>query len=216
MPTRAGRLLFLAAALPFVASCATLDTPLEKILRMYAMPSPTRELMSVCRSFGCRETLPVSLDQAEWARVVALFDPPAQTPGAERAQVALAVGLFETLVGPKAGTDRDAAGNRWNRTWSPQLDCIAEAVNSTVYLLLLEQTGLLRHHRVAHPARRTAMLIFPHNSAVLVEQATGSAFAVDSWFHANGVPPEIVPLELWKAGYDPRPTDGHQSLRGQP
>jgi hypothetical protein len=206
MPTRAGRILSLVAALPFVASCATLDTPPEKVLRMYAMPSPTREGMSVCRSFGCRETTPVSLDEAEWARVAALFDPPAQTPHLERAQVALAVGLFETLVGPKAGTDRDAAGNGWNRTRSPQLDCIAEAVNSTVYLLLLDQAGLLRHHRVAHPARRRAMLIFPHNTAVLVERATGSPYAVDSWFHENGVPPEIVPLDQWRAGYRPLKT----------
>jgi hypothetical protein len=26
---------------------------------------------------------------------------------------------------------------------------------------------------------------------------------VDSWFHANGVPPEVVDLDRWRQGYTP-------------
>jgi hypothetical protein len=199
----AGRWPAIVVALFLLASCATPDRPPVFSLQKYRIPAPQSERFTVCTSFGCRETRETFLSGREWDHIAATFDPPANTPEGERARIAQAVGLFEELVGPKAGTDRDAAGNNWNEEWSPQLDCIAEAVNSTVYLLLLDQAGLLRHHRVAHPARRRTLIIFPHNTAVIVENATGSAYAVDSWFHANGVPPEILPLDVWRAGYRP-------------
>jgi hypothetical protein len=199
----AGRWPAIVVALFLLASCATPDRPPVFSLQKYRIPAPQSERFTVCTSFGCRETRETFLSVREWDHIAATFEPPANAPEGERARIAQAVGLFEELVGPKAGTDRDAAGNNWNEEWSPQLDCIAEAVNSTVYLLLLDQAGLLRHHRVAHPARRRTLIIFPHNTAVIVENATGSAYAVDSWFHANGVPPEIVPLDVWRAGYRP-------------
>ena len=44
---------------------------------------------------------------------------------------------------------------------------------------------------------------WPHTSAVIVETANGQAYAVDSWFHDNGQPAEVVPLEQWVAGWGP-------------
>jgi hypothetical protein len=197
------RFPLLLPALLLLLSCATLETPPASTLKKYAIPLPTPERFRVCTNFGCRETRETFLTPAEWGRIAALFEPPATTPERERDCVAQAIGLFEALVGHKVGTDRDAPGNDWNAEWSPQLDCIAEAVNSTVYLLLLEDADLLRHHRVAHPFRRGFLFIFAHNTAVILEKATGSAHAVDSWFHANGAPPEIVPLRKWTSGYRP-------------
>ena len=46
-------------------------------------------------------------------------------------------------------------------------------------------------------------LEFPHNTAVLLEKDSNRIFAVDAYFHANGQPPEIVPLAVWLDGYDP-------------
>ena len=43
----------------------------------------------------------------------------------------------------------------------------------------------------------------PHNTAILLENKTGEAYAIDSWFHANGELPEVLPLKEWRAGYNP-------------
>jgi hypothetical protein len=203
MASGRGCSLLLLAALPLLFSCATLDTPPCSALKKYSIAMPHPRSFTVCTSFGCRDTRQAFLTSQEWVKMRELFSPSAATPEQERGHVALAIGLFEELVGPKVGTERDAPGNGWQEEWSAQLDCIAEAVNSTVYLLLLEQAGLLHHHRVAHPARRRTALLFPHRTAVIVEHATASAYAVDSWFHANGVPAEIVPLQEWRKGYRP-------------
>ncbi len=37
-----------------------------------------------------------------------------------------------------------------------------------------------------------------------MEVGSGQSYAVDSWFHDNGVPAEIVPLPDWLSGWMPR------------
>ena len=87
---------------------------------------------------------------------------------------------------------------------SGQLDCIDESTNTTTYLRLLDQAGLLRHHRVVERATRFGLFVgMPHSTAVIEELDSGNRFAVDSWFHDNGQPPHIVRLEDWRAGLDP-------------
>mgnify|MGYP006950043666 CR=1 FL=1 len=44
---------------------------------------------------------------------------------------------------------------------------------------------------------------WPHTTAVVEEVASGERWAVDSWFHDNGVAPEILELPRWKAGWSP-------------
>jgi hypothetical protein len=81
---------------------------------------------------------------------------------------------------------------------------VAETTNTTVYLLLLQQRGLIRRHRVEYPKHRGLLqLQAPHNTAVITDRTSGEAFAVDSYFHANGAAPEIVPVETWEAGFSP-------------
>ena len=46
-------------------------------------------------------------------------------------------------------------------------------------------------------------LLAPHNTAVVIEKATGKEFVVDSWFHKNGELPEVVSVDQWLSGYDP-------------
>ena len=79
------------------------------------------------------------------------------------------------------------------------MDCIDEAANSTSYLMVLDGLGLLRHHTIAYPASKGYLInfVYPHNTAVLIENATGERYAVDSWVFTNGEPPLIVPLKSW-------------------
>lgn len=128
----------------------------------------------------------------------------------ERARASL------TLVwgDPGAGARCSAPSNEFRPPRTAQLDCIAEASNTTVYLLLLERDGLLSRHRVRHPARRGFLLWSPHNTAVLEELATGRAWAMDSWYGPSGSPAPVWPLELWLAGKEDEGNRENAGLTG--
>jgi hypothetical protein len=161
------------------------------------------EAIAVCHGYGCGTTHLVSL-AAEWPAMRQLFVPRLDGPRAERAAVANAVALFEQAAGRRLGTWRDKPRTPFSRSDPTQLDCVDESVNTTSFLLLLVREGLLRWHDVGEPARRHAFLAFGvHFTAVLVERESGARYAVDSWFHANGEPPEIVELARWRAGWQP-------------
>jgi hypothetical protein len=112
---------------------------------------------------------------------------------------------MEQITGKKTGTDRDIAGAKFFKYDENQLDCIDEAVNTSLYLGFFEQDGLLKWHGVDGPARRGQFIdgAWPHNTAVVKEKKTGKQYAIDSWFSANGEEPDIVPLELWMNGWRP-------------
>ncbi len=171
-------------------------------------PSPRPGAFTVCHGHGCEERAPVSLTAAEWARVVALFRRLPHDAAAERRAVACAVGLLERLVGPRAGTDGDLGGTFPGLGRPGQMDCVDEATNTGTYLRMFADAGLLRFHVPDGRATRGFFLMgWPHTTAVLRERATGRRWAVDSWFHDNGVPARILPLERWRAGWKPRPDD---------
>ena len=126
----------------------------------------------------------------------------AQNAAEERAQIATAIGVLETLVGEKTGTAGDLAGTFGNSHYKGQLDCNDEAINSTTYRRLLASNGLIQLHAIEDT--RTHSFFFtgsPHSTAVLREIATGECFAVDSWFYDNGHAAIIIPFALWKSGY---------------
>ncbi|MCB1563671.1 MAG: hypothetical protein KDJ75_08870, partial [Alphaproteobacteria bacterium] len=115
------------------------------------------------------------------------------------------IGLFERVVGPRAGTDDDVFGT-FGKVGPGQHDCIDESTNTTVYLSLLNQKGLIRFHSISAPDTRSPLFMrgrWPHRTAVVFENGTGTAYAVDSWFHDNGFDAEVVPLQRWKEGWKP-------------
>ena len=185
-------------------SCATQDRRPEAYLRVYSAVPDSRLELVVCSRAGCDETTAIRFTHADWQRIEAVFTPRAADGETERGQIAVAVGLMERLAGGQAGTwdDQPAAQGVFRDT--RQLDCVAETNNTTAYLLLLERRGLLLRHTTKYPQHRGLMnLLSPHNTAVLEEKESGRRFAVDSYFHGNGQPPEVVPLDLWLDGYEP-------------
>lgn len=187
-----------------LAACATAHKPPEAYLSQYDVTNPQPAQFPVCYGFGCQQSKTVRLTDQQWGDVGAFFNPRPTHAESERAQVAKAVALLESIVGPQANTSGDRGRNTIPPDESPQLDCIDETVNTTTFLLMMQEAGLITWHRVRFPEHRGfADLLWPHNTAVLAESATESAFAVDSWFFDNGHPPEIVPLAAWKEGYEP-------------
>ena len=102
----------------------------------------------VCYDFGCKQRSVVNLPLNEWEGVTGWFEPIAASPAEERDQIKKAIGWMEVLIGRHTPTHRDLAFDLpplddASHLFPGQQDCIDEAVNTTTYLRLLEQYGLL-------------------------------------------------------------------------
>lgn len=185
-----------------VAGCS--HSPSRELVADYGTANETPARFGVCTGYGCRELVITGLGREDWATVTAAFGEP-ETAAGERESIRHAIGRIERLVGPKTDTAFDEPGARIvNFDRRGQMDCIDEAFNTTTYLRFLERDGLLRHHLVDLPIRRGSFIDrWPHNSATIIETASGTVYVVDSWFHGNGVPPEITTAEAWLKGWSP-------------
>ncbi|PHZ84905.1 hypothetical protein CRD36_09270 [Paremcibacter congregatus] len=165
----------------------------------------------ICKGYGCRRYVKTGLAPEEWRQIENIFVPAPVTAETERQMIRQAIALFERFVGPKTGTDQDAAGAViLNFSTKGQMDCIDEAFNSSTYLHLLRKAGLVRFHALGAPLHRGNYITrWPHNTAtihVMGQPRTIKGeghFVVDSWFHKNGDMPEIIPAAQWAEGWSP-------------
>lgn len=194
----------MGCALLLVGGCATSTQPPEDYLRLHGTVPASTQRFAVCDQADCETTAVVELDDTDWHEISALFNPAPTDAQDERDRIATAIALMEQKIGVQAGTASDRGGSEGAYRSDRQLDCIAETGNSTLYLLLLQKRDLLHWHRVAYPAHRGLLQgHLPHNTAVIEERTTGSGYAVDSYFHGNGIRPEIVSIDAWLDGYEP-------------
>ena len=152
-----------------------------------------------CVDYHCDRQRPVVLDEPSWQQVVGLFID-SDSARAERVNIARGIALMERLVGQRTGTWQDRPRNSAGTGQTGQLDCIAESINTTTYLRLLEQAGLLRWHSVEKRIKRQRWLVAIHWTAVIRAEDTDLRYAVDSWYGDNGALPLVQPLSDWREG----------------
>ncbi|MCB1533110.1 MAG: hypothetical protein KDJ35_09605 [Alphaproteobacteria bacterium] len=196
---RAGILVLSALAL---SACATGQDNIEDYMSHYGIKPYTLEQFPHCRGYGCRYVDQVALNKAQWKNVSKPFRPGAKTAEKERTQIAKAIAVFEQEVGRMTGTNEDIYGT-FQEMGAHQLDCVDESTNTTIYLDLLARKGLLKFHTLGAPVRRAPIGRWPHQTATIIDSETQQRFAVDSWFHDNGIKAEIVPLDIWEKGWKP-------------
>ena len=211
----ARRALIAALLILLPASAAALDLrdPRDFLHKNGGAP-PDNGYITVCHAYGCERVTRVGLEEADFAMIERLMAPGAASAQAEREGIARVIAAMEVKVGAITGTSADRDYRDLLSGGDPtQMDCIDEAANSTSYLLLLDGLGLLRHHTVAYPASKGFLLdfVYPHNTAVLVERASGVPYAVDSWVFRNGEPPIVVPLKTW---YDTKSESFYRARHG--
>lgn len=195
--------LFSVLAVLVFTGCESTRRP-ALYLSHFDLKQPSVEDFEVCQSAGCRNISALGYSESEWAGIRGIFEPAPTTPEAERERIQIAVAMMEQINGAKNGTSGDAPKNQRHLGTGNQLDCIAEAANTTVALILFDKEGLLRHHRVGYPQHRGFFQgRLPHNTASIYELESGDHYTVDSWFFKNGEPPVCVPVDVWRAGYDP-------------
>ena len=166
--------------------------------------TPTLNEFEVCQGGGCASLSTTSLTAIEWNAVTRVFNQPASNAEQERQKIAQAIGVLEDLVGKKVGTTGDLAGTFNNSEIPGQMDCNDEAINTTTYLRLLKQNGLIPLHEIEDTRTRNFFFTgWPHSTAVIHDIKTGERYAVDSWFYDNGHAATIVQFATWKANYQP-------------
>jgi hypothetical protein len=166
---------------------------------------PRETVVSVCHGFGCHLKTAVTFSAAD-VKAMAKAVGRARTAAEERQGVARLIAWTERRVAPSVGSEGDVPGlDLSNAGVAGQMDCIDEAANTTSYLLIAAEQGLLRHHTVGKPVARGFFIDgrYPHATATLVDEG-GTAWAVDAWPTRNGAPPEIMPLETWFATWPTR------------
>ncbi|WP_052761063.1 hypothetical protein [Sedimenticola thiotaurini] len=167
--------------------------------------SPTPDNFSICFDNSCQSIRQLTLTKQQWQEIRNLFHPAPSSAAGERTIIGKAVARLEQIIGPLTGTSNDRGRNE--RTGNPldrSMDCIDESTNTTTYLYMLQKQGLLKWHRLKDPVTRGFFLFgWPHTTAVIEQQEGNRLWAVDAWFHDNGLPPEIVPLEQWRDGWSP-------------
>lgn len=202
----------------FVFTILNAEAAVSDISRIYR-ETPNLGAFEVCSGGGCAEIQRVGVTLEEWQKVVAIFTTAkdAQVSAEqERRQIAEAIGLLEKMIGIKTNTATDRAGTFDNSAFPGQLDCNDEAINTTTYMRLMRQQGLIKQHEIEDMRTRNFFFTgWPHSTAVIHELASGQRYAVDSWFYDNAMPATIVPFELWKSGYIPADSPVGHARSGQ-
>lgn len=193
-------------AVLILGGCANeLYPDLHYYMKEKKLPAPTEKSFPHCEGYGCPFYKNVELSRSDWAKIEKAYGGKARNAADEREKVARAIGEFERVVGPLTGTDVDVAGT-FGATGKGQLDCVDESTNTTVYLMLLKQKGLLTHHEIEQPQVRWPIVSgrgWMHQTAVITDKKTGVQYAVDSWFEDSGANAWIVDLKAWRNGWHP-------------
>ena len=190
--------IFVLILLCFIMGCTARSS--QALLDRHQIQNPKIDELSVCISYGCRHLLSTYLTDREWDMVVQSMMPGHEDSSfEERQRISETIGLLERIIGPKVGTQYNRARNESGPRGTRQLDCIAETVNTTVYLKLLEENSLMHYHRLVEPARKGPLSsgTWLHFTSVIEELDTGERFAVDPWFFDNGHPAVIISLQRW-------------------
>jgi len=190
----------------FLVGCnQSAKSPYQFLLRHNISP-PSQHSFTHCRGYGCAIKDKISLTDPEWTLITAPLKNRRSDARQERKALAHVIQNFENIIGTKNGTNNDLGGTFNFSSKSNQHDCVDETINTTTYLTLLFQKRLLYWHNVSQPQTRVPWAgsgLWPHQSALIVEKSSQTRYVVDSWFHDNGQPPEIIQLDLWKTGWKP-------------
>ncbi len=178
-----------------------------EFLASYGFANPRPESFKLCYAHTCQRIMDVAISKQEWQRVRSVFEPASVDASMERRRIEHAVGLMESIVGDITGTSADIGGSFPGTFRAKQMDCVDEAVNTSTYLTLMTDDGLILFHDIEEPDVRGHFIFgLPHRATVIVDRATGAEYAVDSWFKDNGHPAYVVPLDTWKDFWHPPKT----------
>jgi hypothetical protein len=180
-----------------------LSPALQQMYTMTETEPPSAAHMTVCYGFTCRLRFDLVFTADERKTITSLMNKGRASAAEERKSIQQVFVWFDHRVARQVGTNKRVA-NADVRAFDADhnFDCWDTTRNAASLLLVLQEWGLLRHHRVSDPRYRGNILIgqLPHNTAVLKETAPGGTnWVVDMWPTAFGQVPDVMTLDKWLA-----------------
>ena len=168
-------------------------------LAKYKYENESSDEYVMCHGYGCTHRTYSGFTSKQWKNVRAIFEAPYDTAQDERVRIAKAIGLMEKYSGALIGTHNDLPKAPIFKTSNYELDCIDETVNTSKYLKFMDDDNLFKYHMLGRPAYRGigVSLMYPHNTATIVEKKSKQTYVVDSYIYANGVQPDIRKVGDW-------------------
>jgi len=151
----------------------------------------------VVYGFGGKHRDYIDVSPAAWSRIESIFEPECQDAAEERYRIRQAVAEMERIAGEQTPTHYDVGKNRFPEVSLGQMDCRDEAYNTTTYLRLFQERGLLKWHEVLEHAFRAPLVFDAHNAAQIRDRSTNVRYVVDSWFLDNGQLPHVQEVHAW-------------------
>jgi hypothetical protein len=191
-------LLLMAGARSALA--VELSPPQAALYSSVSIYPPSASAMTVCYGFVCRRREVLDFTPADRKALTKILAAGHASAAAERAAVQKAVIWFDRRMGPLIGTDKRVAKADFRYFDDKHnYDCWDTTRNTTSLLLVLQDWGLLKYHVVGNPHYRGNALVLqtPHNTAVLVENATKVEWVVDLWPRGYAQPPDVMTVEKW-------------------
>jgi len=206
MPSNLSALVVVIIGAGALTACQTAEVePPESFLAGYKVAEPTAAEVTVCHGYNCRYRSRLKITPADLKDIGAIFDAAPTSPVGERTAMSEAIGLIEKKTGVVIGTSDDEGGTlNHNDIGNPsKQDCVDEAATATSYLLMMQQNGFFKHHRVVKPRVRGIFIDgrWQHFTAVVRETASGDDWAIDSWFRPNGQPAVVMTIGDWLTDY---------------
>lgn len=177
-------------------SALAIDNDGKKIIKSLPV---SLDSFPVCSNHGCRNITVFNNFHKPWQIVSELYSKQIISSAEDEwVFIKNAISAMEQLTEPLIKGRPDKARNQFF-VRNGQMDCVDESHNTRTYLKLLETHGFMHYHAIGELELRR----LPHYTATIVEKQSGQVYAVDAWFHDNGVLPEIVDIERWQQGYEP-------------
>jgi len=170
-------------------------------LEKLSLNSQPNSVLIVCHGFGCAYRNSFVLTPAMVTMLRTMLGS-ARTAKDERKVLAKAVAWFDREGGRAAGTvGRIARASAVTKSGPAQMDCIDLTANITELLIVLDRNKMLKFHHVGEPVSRGLFADGkqPHTTPVIVENANGTEWSVDSWTKAYGQSPDIMTIAEWKS-----------------
>ena len=168
-------------------------------LAKYNHENETIDEFVMCHGYNCTVQTYAWFTPKQWKSIKREFKKKSKTPEIERQKIANVIAKMEKYSSHLIGTEEDLAKAPIFKESDYELDCIDETVNTSKFLGFLIEAGLLKHHTLGRPAYRGigSNLMYPHNTATIVENDTGVIYAVDSYVYENAKRPDIRLLDEW-------------------
>jgi len=170
----------------------------EKIARLLEIKNPDQSSVFICYNYSCKTKRIIHINAENIASLNTIFKQLNTSGHGERHAIAQSIALLENIAATQSPVYNDKAKNYNDNHLPGSMDCIDSTVNTTHYLELLNQLGLIIHHELQQPVYRSPYLMGQHWAAQIKNKNSRQSYAVDSWQTDNGLPPVIQDIEKWK------------------